>query len=54
MLKIIIPTILILLLIFFWEKISTFFYEKFKLRLNYLILSLLVIGLIILIFLLYN
>jgi hypothetical protein len=50
MLKFIIPAILILSVVIFWEKICDYIYSKFKIRLNYLIISafLLVIAIIIL------
>ena len=50
MLKFIIPAIIILLIVIFWEKICEYIYKRFKIRLNYLIISafLLVIAVIIL------
>jgi hypothetical protein len=39
MIKLIIPTIIIFLIILFWEKICEMIYEKFNIRLNYLLIS---------------
>ncbi len=39
MLKFIIPAIFIFLIVLFWEKINEFIYRKFNIKLNYLILS---------------
>ena len=38
MLKFIIPTVVIFLIVLFWEKINEFFYKKFNIKLNYLII----------------
>ncbi len=38
MLKFIIPTVIIFLIVLFWEKINEFFYKKFNIKLNYLII----------------
>ena len=50
MIKFIVPAIVFFLIILFWEKISEMIYNKFNLRLNYLIISatLLIITIIIL------
>ena len=50
MIKFIVPAIIVFLTVLFWEKICDFIYSKFKIRLNYLIISafLLVIAVIIL------
>jgi len=39
MLKFIIPTIVIFLIVLFWEKINDIIYKKFKIKLNYLLIS---------------
>ncbi len=39
MIKFIIPTVIIFLIVIFWEKINEIIYKKFNIRLNYLILS---------------
>ena len=38
MLKFIIPTVIIFLIVLFWEKINEIFYKKFNIKLNYLII----------------
>ncbi len=38
MLKFIIPAIIILLIVLFWEKINNNIYQKFKLKINYIII----------------
>ena len=39
MIKFIIPTIIIFLIVLFWEKISKFILDKFNVKLNYLLIS---------------
>ncbi len=43
MIKFVIPAIIIFLIVLFWEKINDKIYQKFKIRINY-------IGILILIF----
>tara|TARA_B100000401_G_scaffold234434_1_gene158860 strand:+ start:552 stop:728 length:177 start_codon:yes stop_codon:yes gene_type:complete len=38
MIKFIIPTIIIFLIVLFWEKINEKIYEKFKIKINYVAL----------------
>ena len=38
MIKFIIPAIIVFLIVLFWEKINKFIYEKFKVKINYIIL----------------
>lgn len=54
MLKFIIPAIVIFLTILFWEKITDKIYEKFNIRLNYLIVSVVLLVMTIIILLLNN
>jgi len=54
MLKIVIPVILILFIIFFWKKIEEFFYNKLKIKLNYIVVALAIIALAIIGLLLYE
>ena len=54
MLKFIIPAIVIFLTILFWEKIVNKIYEKFNIRLNYLIVSVVLLVMTIIILLLNN
>jgi hypothetical protein len=54
MLKFLIPFILVLLIVIFWEKISNEIYKKFKLKLNNFLIAVIIIGVSIIIFLLNN
>ncbi len=49
MLKFIIPAVIILLIIIFWEKINKKIYEKFKIKINYIaiLIFFLILGAII-------
>ena len=53
MIKFIIPAVIVFLVVLFWEKIQEFFYKKFKIRLNYVVVVIFVIILTIVIALLY-
>ena len=48
MIKFILPAILVFLIVLFWEKINQKIYDKFKIRINNIILTvvLIVLGLI--------
>ena len=48
MIKFIIPAIIVFLIVLFWEKINKFIYEKFKVKINYILLTifLTVLGII--------
>ena len=48
MIKFIIPTIIIFLIVLFWERISEKIYEKFKVKINYVALFgiLIILGII--------
>ena len=50
MLKFIIPAIIIFLIVLFWEKITEFVEKKFNIKLNYIVISsvILIIGAILL------
>ena len=53
MIKFIIPAVLIILLVLFWEKISEIIYKKLKLKLNYIMILIFVIiigGILILLY----
>jgi hypothetical protein len=54
MFKFIVPAIIIFLIILFWEKICVTMYKKFKIRLNYLVVSIILLGLTIIILLIKN
>ena len=49
MIKFIIPTVIIFLMVLFWEKISEIIYKKFKIKINYIaiLIFLMVIGAIL-------
>ena len=53
MLKFIIPAVLVFLTVLFWEKINEFIYQKFNIKINYVIASILLIVLGIIFILLY-
>ncbi len=53
MIKFIIPALVIFLLILFWEKISEIIYKKFKLKINYIALIILIVFFGIVVSLLY-
>ena len=48
MIKFIIPAIIILLIVFYWENINEMIYKKFNIKINYIvaIVSILVLGVI--------
>ena len=39
MIKFILPVVIIFLIVLFWEKINEFIYKKFRIKLNYLLIS---------------
>jgi len=51
MIKYILPAIIILLIVLFWEKITEIVFKKFNIRLNYIIVSAVLITIAILILL---
>ena len=53
MIKFVIPAIIVFLIVLFWEKIQEFFYNKFNLKMNYIVLAILIIILTIVMDLLY-
>ena len=53
MIKFIIPAIITFLIVIFWEKINRSIYEKFKIKINYIILTIFLIVLGIIFALLY-
>ncbi len=54
MLKIVLPVIILLLIVIFWKKIEDYFYQKFKFKINYIIVTILIIALSILGILLFD
>jgi len=53
MIKFILPAIIVLLIVAFWEKITEIVFKKFNIRLNYIVMSAVLIAITI-IFLLIN
>ena len=53
MIKFIIPAIIVLLIVVFWEKITEIVFKKFNIRLNYIVMSAVLITITI-IFILIN
>ena len=52
MIKYINPSVIIFLIVLFWEKISSFIEKKFNLKLNYIIVSSLALAIAIILLLL--
>jgi hypothetical protein len=53
MLKFIIPAIILFLIVLFWEKINETILQKFKIRANYIVITLFLLILAIIFILLY-
>ena len=53
MIKFIIPAVIVFLIILFWEKINETIYKKFKVKINYIIVIMLIAILLIISSLLY-
>ena len=51
MIKFIIPAIIVLLIVVFWEKITEIVFKKFNIRLNYIIVSVVLVTITIIILL---
>ena len=51
MIKYILPAIIVLLIIVFWEKITEIVLKKFDIKLNYIIVSVVLIGIAIIVLL---
>ena len=51
MIKFILPAIIVLLIVIFWEKITEVILKKFNIRLNYIIVSAVIITIAIIILL---
>ena len=49
MVKFVIPAIIVFLIVLFWEKIQEFFYNKFNIKMNYVVLAIFIIILTIVI-----
>ena len=53
MVKFVIPAIIVFLIVLFWEKIQEFFYNKFNIKMNYIVLAIFVVILTVVMALLY-
>ena len=53
MLKFIIPAVIIFIIVLFWEKINEIIYKKIKIKINYIVVTILVITLAVIFTLLY-
>jgi hypothetical protein len=51
MIKYILPAIIILLIVLFWEKITEIVFKKFNIRLNYIMVSAVLITIAIIVLL---
>ena len=51
MIKFILPAIIVLFIVVFWEKITEIVFKKFNIRLNYIIVSAVLIAITIIILL---
>ena len=52
MIKYILPAIIIFLIVLFWEKITQFVEKKFKIKLNYIVVSITIVVLTVILLLL--
>jgi len=52
MIKYILPAIIIFLIVLFWEKISDFIEKKFNIKLNYIVISSIIVLIAIILLLL--
>ncbi len=52
MIKYILPAIIIFLIVLFWEKITQFVEKKFKIKLNYIVVSITIVVLAVILLLL--
>ena len=52
MIKLILPAIIIFLIVLFWEKIANFVEKKFNIKLNYIVVSSVIVAIAIILLLL--
>ena len=52
MIKFILPAIIIFLIVLFWEKITNFVEKKFDIKLNYIVVSSVIVAIAIILLLL--
>ena len=50
MIKFILPALIVLFIVVFWEKITEIVLKKFNIRLNYIIVSAVIITIVIIVF----
>jgi len=53
MIKFILPALIIFLIILFWDKINDYIFAKFKIRINYIVLAIVLLVLLSILSLLY-
>jgi hypothetical protein len=51
MIKFILPAIIVLLIVVFWEKITEIVFKRFNIRLNYIIVSVVLITITVIVLL---
>ena len=54
MIKFIIPAIIVFLIVLFWEKISEMIYKRFDIKLNYLLVSIVLLIILVIYLLVKN
>ena len=52
MIKFIIPAIIVIIIVIFWEKITEVIYKKFNIKLNYIVISFVLVAIAIILLLL--
>ena len=54
MIKFIVPAVIIFMIILYWEKISEIIYKKFKIRINYFLVSAILLLILVIYLLIKN
>ncbi len=52
MIKYILPAIIVFLIVLFWEKITQFVQKKFNIKLNYIVVSIIIVVMAVILLLL--
>ena len=52
MIKFILPAIIVIMIVIFWEKITDVIYKKFNIKLNYIVISFVLVAIVIILLLL--
>ena len=52
MIKFILPAIIVIMIVIFWEKITDVIYKKFNIKLNYIVISFALVAIAIILLLL--